>query len=338
MTVAPTHAIKVFYSYAHQDEYLREELEKHLMTLKRGGLITTWYDRKITAGMGWPREIDIHLNIADIILFLISPDFVASDYCYDIEVKRALERHEAGEAIVIPVILRPVYWGNTPFSKLQALPKDGKPIYKSGRYSRDKAFLDVALGIQEVVEVINKRWYNPRSDKSIFENRDTSAGDFESSPLNTSIALVQVKRGDTLYENAEYTLALMSYSLATTLDPDYALAYIGKGNTLYALKHYQSALKVFEQALRLDPLNPTAYNGKGNSHYALKHLDEALDAYEEALRLEGNNADTYTCMLHALETFSCYNEILAVCEQRLRLVPDHAAANQLKLLLLRYLD
>src|SRR2546421_9745171 len=98
----------VFYSYAHEDESLRNELEKHLSLLQRRGIITTWHDRKIVPGTDWAYAIDSHLNEATIILLLVSPDFMASDYCYSIEMDRALKRHQAGKARVIPIILRSV--------------------------------------------------------------------------------------------------------------------------------------------------------------------------------------------------------------------------------------
>ncbi|ARV58943.1 hypothetical protein BZZ01_10120 [Nostocales cyanobacterium HT-58-2] len=143
-------AIEVFFSYAHEDEKLRDQLEKHLSLLKRQGVITGWHDRKIGAGKEWKNEIDTHLNTAQIILLLISSAFIASNYCWDIEVKQAMERHEAKEARVIPVILKPVDWKSAPFSRLQSLPKDGKPVIKWG--NRDEAFLSVAQGIRQAVE------------------------------------------------------------------------------------------------------------------------------------------------------------------------------------------
>ena len=146
----PTSAFELFYSYAHKDERLRNELEKHLFHLKRQGLINSWYDRDISAGTEWAYEIDTHLNSAHIILLLISPDFIASEYCYSIEMTRAIERHEAGDACVIPIILRPTDWKSSPFSKLQALPTNGRPVTKW--QNRDEALLDVARGIREAVK------------------------------------------------------------------------------------------------------------------------------------------------------------------------------------------
>jgi TIR domain len=108
MSASSTPPIEVFISYSHKDEALREKLGTHLSLLKRHGVIDDWHDRRIGAGQEWAGAIDEHLNSAAIILLLVSADFLASDYCYDREMKRALERHDAGDARVIPVILRNV--------------------------------------------------------------------------------------------------------------------------------------------------------------------------------------------------------------------------------------
>jgi TIR domain len=98
--------VKVFLSYSHQDEELRKELVFHLSGLRQRGLIDPWHDRKISAGTEWADQIDTNLEQAHIILFLVSADFIDSRYCYDIEMKRALERHDGKTAHVIPVIMR----------------------------------------------------------------------------------------------------------------------------------------------------------------------------------------------------------------------------------------
>ncbi len=144
--------IEVFFSYSHRDEELRDELAKHLKLLQRQGVISTWYDRDINAGSEWAGAIDDHLNSAQIILLLISPDFMASDYCFDLEMKRAMERYEVGEAVVIPIILRPVDWTGAVFGKLQGLPKNVQPVTTWS--NRDEAFLDIAQGIRRTVEKI----------------------------------------------------------------------------------------------------------------------------------------------------------------------------------------
>jgi tetratricopeptide (TPR) repeat protein len=146
----PTRSIEIFFAYARKDEELRDELAKQLSMLKWQKLIKDWHDREISAGNEWAQEIDKHLNTAHIILLLVSADFIASEYCYGTEVQRALQRHEAREARVIPVILRPVDWKSTPLSKLQALPRDGIPV--TSWINRDEAFYSVAQGIRKIVE------------------------------------------------------------------------------------------------------------------------------------------------------------------------------------------
>jgi hypothetical protein len=141
--------VELFYSYSHKDEGLRDELENHLSILKCEKVIAGWHDRRIGAGKEWEGQIDAHLKSAAVILLLISADFLASDYCYDVEMKRALERHDAGEVRVIPVILRAVDWKGAPFGKLQCLPTDVKPV--TSWTNRDEAFRDVAQGIRKAV-------------------------------------------------------------------------------------------------------------------------------------------------------------------------------------------
>jgi hypothetical protein len=142
--------IKIFFCYAREDGALLQGLEKQLRILRRQGLIDVWYDRDISAGADWEREIRKNLDSSHIILLLISPDFMASDYCEGVEVKRAMERHQRGEAIVIPVILRPTLWQGAPFGKLQVLPEDGKPL--SSWPDRDTAFYAIATGILHTIE------------------------------------------------------------------------------------------------------------------------------------------------------------------------------------------
>ncbi len=145
-------AISLFYSYSHQDEAYRNKLETCLSTLKREQVIAEWHDRKIIPGQQWVVQIDQHLETADIILLLISPDFIASKYCYENEMNRALERQRLGLAKVVTVIVRPTDWQHLPFAKLQVLPKNGKPV--TTWVNEDEAYLDIALGIRETIEAM----------------------------------------------------------------------------------------------------------------------------------------------------------------------------------------
>jgi len=143
----------VFVSYAHRDERLREELDKHLSPLRRSALIETWHDRRITPGAALSEAIDEHLASADLILLLVSPDFINSDYCYQKEMRIALQRHRKGQARVIPIILRPVDWKGTPIGRLLAIPRDAKPVTKW--HHRDDALLDVATSIRRAAEELS---------------------------------------------------------------------------------------------------------------------------------------------------------------------------------------
>lgn len=155
MAQEPTHRgpVEVFISYSHRDERMRNALEDHLALLRREGVISVWHDRQIEVGSEWAQRIDEHLDSAGMILLLVSPAFMASDYAYDNEMKRAMERHDVKDAIVVPIILRPVDWHTALFARLQALPRDGRPI--ATWQNRDEAWRDVAIGIRAVLTNLN---------------------------------------------------------------------------------------------------------------------------------------------------------------------------------------
>ena len=156
----PVAPISLFYSYSKKDKALRDRLETHLSLLQAQGVISGWHDRRIEAGTEWDGAISEHLEEVGIILLLVSADFLATKYCRDVEIKRAMERHEAGTARVIPVILRPVdAWHTAPFGKLQALPEKGKAV--TTWKNRDEAFADIARGIREVAKSLAAGAPNP---------------------------------------------------------------------------------------------------------------------------------------------------------------------------------
>ncbi len=148
-------AIEVFFSYAHEDEDLMNDVRRQLVIFEREGQIRKWHDRMIPAGEEWESHIDRRIRQAQIILLFVSPSFIESKYCYDIEVNEALKRHESNEAHVIPIILRPCAWEEAPFSKLQALPRDGRAV--SQWDGRDQVCLDVARAVMKVARRVAKR-------------------------------------------------------------------------------------------------------------------------------------------------------------------------------------
>jgi len=157
-------SVNVFFCYAHEDEPLLKRLKKQLTPMQRQGLIALWHDRDISAGTAWEQEISEQLNSAQIILLLISPDFMDSDYCYSKEMQRALERHHRKEARVIPVILRPIDWQDI-LGDIQALPTDAQPVLSPLWHSPEEAFYDVAQGIRKVVMQLTPRTLTGHTDE-----------------------------------------------------------------------------------------------------------------------------------------------------------------------------
>jgi TIR domain len=189
-------SIDVFISYTHADRELKDKITKHLSGLRNNGEINDWFDGDIIAGTEWETQITDHLNNAQIILLLISDEFLASKFCYHTEMKRALARHDAGEAKVIPIILRPCDWKKTPFGKLQALPTSGKAI--THWRIRDDAYMDIVRGIKKAISDLQKNLLQPTNEiaddkqSTVAKKRRTSssarpASQIEPSGRNSSI-------------------------------------------------------------------------------------------------------------------------------------------------------
>jgi nucleotide-binding universal stress UspA family protein len=140
---------RLFISYAHADESYKKTLEKHIALLARIGLIETWSDRSLVPGKPWDQEILSQLHKADVILLLVSANFLASDYSYSKEVAIALERMRSDGTVVIPIILSPVDWTIAPFASMQALPENAKPV--STWDNQDEAWAQVAKGIRTAI-------------------------------------------------------------------------------------------------------------------------------------------------------------------------------------------
>ncbi len=142
-------ALDLFISYARKDNALFEELREQLVSLERQGVIRVWHDREVQAGQEWRNEIHDKLETADIVMLLLSPSFIASDFCWKVETARALERGEAAEATVIPIVVRPCAWQRESISRLQVLPTEGKPV--TTWENRDSAWLEVLRGVQMLI-------------------------------------------------------------------------------------------------------------------------------------------------------------------------------------------
>jgi hypothetical protein len=220
--------LSLFFSYSHADELLRAELAKHLTPLKRSGLITTWYDREITAGGSLDATIMNHLEEADIVLLLVSADFIHSEYCYSREMNRALERHAHGSCVVIPVILRACDWQSTPLGKILATPRDGMPVVQW--QDRDEAFLDVAQSIRKAVEQMQHRPF-----RAAYESKGVIVGDVTHEPLPSSTSLKFVD------PNRSYSSIDTSHVIADGKDPNYPPLATRDGSTIFFSNRFAQA-------------------------------------------------------------------------------------------------
>lgn len=211
----------LFFSYSHKDEALRDQLQTQLAMLKRQGVIETWHDRRISAGEVLDQAISSHVEHDDIILLLVSPDFLASDYCYEREMMRAMERHASGDADVIPVILRPCDWQGAPFGKLMATPTDARPVTQWA--DRDEALLDVVRSVRIAVEKLTLKEFksNPAlapNVRPVLPSEDSQAQPNQSGPRSSNLALAKRFNGRDkdafLHEAFDYIAAFFENSLS----------------------------------------------------------------------------------------------------------------------------
>jgi tetratricopeptide (TPR) repeat protein len=312
-------SVKIFFCYAREDEQLLNKLKTQLKPLQRQGLIETWHDRDISAGTAWESEINQHLDAAHIILLLVSPDFMDSDYCYGVELQRAIQRHERGEASVIPIILRPVHWYIDPLNALQALPTDAKPVKNWS--DLDDAFYNVVGGIRKVVK---KHWL----EKSNAYYKTKFYG--EALQAITQVIRIEARdaqlyklKGDILHKLGRLEEALAAFEQAILFDPQDAVACCSKGLLLSELGHYEDALRVCEHAIELDTSYAYAYYTKGKALQDLTRYQDALATYEQAIRIDPNNAEAYEHKGQVLHLLKQDTEAVLAYEQAAKLNPTN---------------
>ncbi len=230
--------INIFFSYAREDETLLNKLKTHLRPLQLQGLIDLWYDRDISAGTEWEQEIKQHLNSAQIVLLLVSPDFMSSDYCYSVEMKQALERHDRGEAKVIPVILRSVYWQGM-LGNLQALPTDGKPVKGPHWHDLDTALNDVTKGILKVVKQLTA--YHATALPVVAEEMPQAAA----KPSLTTPTIQQPKNKPPVLLPLPVKQLTLLLTLTDHADPVWSVAISPDGQTLVS-GSWDATIKAWE--------------------------------------------------------------------------------------------
>jgi tetratricopeptide (TPR) repeat protein len=289
--------LHIFYCYAREDKIFRDALDKHLSGLKRQKRLSTWSDREIRAGEDWKTAIDMHLQEAHIILCLVSPDFLASDYCYEREMQQALARHKKGVARVIPILVRPTHWEDTPLSELQMLPSDTLAVTLWP--NPDAAWLDVVKGILPIIQLLSLS----------FKTKEDL-----------------LNEGKTLSNQRRFEEALIAYEQATRLDPTDSSVFLKEGIVLNKLKRHFEALEAIERAIQLAPVDHKAFGLKSAVLEKLGRYSEALEAIEQAIQLDPTYIDAVELKIAVLNNLGHYSEALEVAERVIRLDPTNSSA------------
>lgn len=259
--------IKILYSSAPEDKSMLENLDKHLVNLKRNSFISTWHHDELQPGIERIVEVEKHFKAADIVILLISSSFFNSDYCHDVEMKKALEKQKNKEAIIIPILLSPCDWENTQIGKLEILPTAKMPIVLWN--NREQAFWDVAKNIRQKVEAL----------------------------LKSRVKVWKVD-GYMAYRKSDYIEVLAIYDQIIKIEPNDIEAWYMKGISLIHLKRYEEALVIYKEATKVNPNNAMIYYGQGFALWNLERLEEAEKAYKRARELDFPNS-TWREMLHS---------------------------------------
>lgn len=247
-------AIQIFACYDYNNETDRDtkilkELEKHLGDLRRKGLINVWYQDKVQPGTEINKAIDEHFEDADIFLLMVSPDFIASDFCHAL-MNKAIKKHDFSQAQILQIYLRPVDWPDMRKSQIQVLPTNDQPI--TLWLDRDEALKNVAEGIRSLVESLLRKRVKYWKQWSNY-----------------------------LYCRHKYDEALSLYNLITTFDPTDAKSLWNKGNALLNLKRYNEAHEAYKLAAEIEPNNPVIHCGLGLTFHLLGRSNSARDAYRK---------------------------------------------------------
>ncbi|MBD2124884.1 tetratricopeptide repeat protein [Microcoleus sp. ZQ-A2] len=305
--------VEVFISFHEADEELLQDLERHLAALQRQKIITCWHPRRIVAGDERNAEIDNHLNQAGIILLLMSPHFLDSEYHWTVEVTRALERNESGKARTILVLLRFTDWEIKPIDRLPLLPRNRIPIKKWE--DRDEAFVEVVRGIREELQslAINQANYvvpEPMVDEKL---------QYQITKL--------INEGDRLYEQDSLKEAASKYTAALSLDSSNVLSHHNLGVVLAEQKNLEEAILEFEEVIKLNPNDGDAYYNLGNIFKDKGELEEAVKKYKKAIIIEPNHDDAYCNLGSVLRIQGKLDEAISQCKISLRLDSKKAIAH-----------
>jgi tetratricopeptide (TPR) repeat protein len=305
--------IALFYSYAHTatDERFQQQLERRLALLQRDGVIDTWHFRKIVPGADWKQAIDHHLRKATLILLLISPDFIASNDQYDIEMKQAMEQQRKGESRVLPIIIRPVDWSSTPFARLQTLPLDTRPV--AAYPNRDDVYQEITECIKGVID----EWFSSRTIEEWIDKADMQSNledmlwcvrqvlRIDQNHLAATLLKGRILRWLEYFDEALETVDSLLQSSPTCM-----IAYAEKVRILKFTRRYQEALDVCEQASQRDPQFAPIYYLKADILIKDGRYHEALRLSQKSIDLDKNDGEAYAVQGAALAQLDHLKEAL----------------------------
>ena len=297
----PVPPLQVFLSYSHRDEELCERFLVHLRQLQREGLIQPWHDRRITAGKEWAGAIDENLESAHIVILLVTADFLASDYCNDVELTRAIERSRSGETRVVPVICKPCEWKTSALACFQVLPKDGLPVvdWKTSDHGLD----DAVKGLHRtIVELCGTAPVQVRVfQTAVRRHRWLWAGGVLAAVLLLTVGWLwsssrdYLKQATGLLNTGNYAAARPALESAKRRNPFSRMAACGLEAT--ELDAIRSDRVRFEQQLaeanREYPGCPYLLVLIGDEKYRMDNRRGALVYYYEAVKREPQLAEAY---------------------------------------------
>jgi len=284
---------KLFFSYSHRDEELRNELETHMALLNRQGVISSWHDRRISAGSDFDKTISSELETSEIILLLVSAHFLASDYCYEEEMTRAIEKHTDGSAVVIPVILHPCDWHTAPFGHLRATPPDGRPV--SMFANQHEALATIAKDVREAAKVITVSVTQARDEShGVSAQTDVSQGD-RSSNLRIKRKFNDHEQDEFLENSYEYIARYFEGSLRelSARNPQIETRFKRLSETSFSVFIYDTGERVSECSVYYGGdtfgLRGIAYSNSG---------EVQRNSYNESLNIED---DGYSLQLKPMD-------------------------------------
>lgn len=283
---------RIFISYSHKDEALRHELDKHLIMLKRQNLVDVWTDHCIRPGEALDAAISDGLEASSVILLLVSVDFLASDYCYSVELERALQKQLNGEAAVVPVILRPCEWHHSPLGKLKAIPADGKPVVKW--QTLDDAFLDVVKSLRRMLSE------NANDAKPIPPQKTSAPAARPIRPIDTPAEAYKAPRSSNL-----------SLPKVFTDEERYTFIYDAFG---YIQNYFEASLKELSARNRGITTHMNPESARGFSVTIFREGKRKAGCFIRVTALHQSPGIAYSNNEQAIE--NSYNEMLTAADDR----------------------